>query len=139
MLVDLDEIPLVLGGDDAVADEEVDHDDGGVGLELVVEEGGLDVADAHEGVAADLAVVGSGDDVLGELHVVGVDDARAEEPRLAAPAVDGVRRAHVRQQARGPHARAHQLRRKRGFLPGLLDDGLQRRRPRRDAARHRRV
>lgn len=119
-----------------MADEEVDDDDGGVGLELVVEEGGLDVADAHEAVAGDLAVVGSGDDVAREFHLVGVDDAGAEEPLLSRPAVDGVGGAEVGEEAGGAHAGADELGGERGLLAGLLDDGLERRRAGRYAARH---
>lgn len=133
-LADLDVVALVVGGYDAVADEEVDDDDGGVGLELAVEEGGLDVADAHEGVAADLAVVGAGDDVAGQLHLVGVDEARAEQALLAGPAVDGVGGAEVGEHARGAHARAHELGRQRGLLARFFDDSLERRRAGRDAA-----
>lgn len=133
-LADLDEAALVVGGDDAVADEEVDDDDGGVGLELVVEQGGLDVADAHEAVGADLAVVGAGDDVGGELHLVGVDEAGAEQALLAGPAVDGVGGAEVGEQAGGADAGAHELGGQRGLLAGLLDHGLERRGAGGDAA-----
>ncbi len=136
VLIDPDEIPLVVGGYHTMADQEIDDDNGGIGLELVVQQRGLHIPDAHEAVAPDLAVVGLRDDVDRQLHVVYVDDARTQEPRLAEPAVYRVRRADVRQQARGPHPRAHQLRRQGGLFAGLLDDGLQRARPGRYTPRH---
>lgn len=83
------------------------------------------IPDAHEAIAPDLAIVGLRDDVLGQLHLVGVDDAGAQQAGLAGPAVDGVGGADVGQQAGGEDAGAHELGGQGGLLAGLLDDGLE--------------
>ena len=77
-LNNLDVVLLIVARDDSVSDEEVEHNNSAVGLELCTAQSLLDVVYAHEVELLDLSVFRYRCNVRPDFEIIDVDDIRTD-------------------------------------------------------------
>lgn len=127
-------VRLVLGRDEPVSDQKVDHDHGAAWFELSVTQGRLDLLDVHQAEFFNVSLHGPEHNILPHRQVVYIQDTWVHQPHLTAGLL--VRHIEPRDRPRRDSLASHHVGRQSRLLPRLPDNALQRGLAPRDAARH---